>query len=68
MKKSLDLVGEKMSSTLLPDIPLLDSILDDETITDPLEFMNKVCKEFPPVTLAEGKNELEILISEHKYH
>ena len=43
-----------MSSTLLPDTVLLDSILDDERITDPLEFMNKVCKEFPPVTLAEG--------------
>ena len=55
VKKSLDLVGEKMSSTLLPDTALLDSILDDEGITDPLEFMNKVCKEFPPVTLAEGK-------------
>ena len=54
VKKSLDLVGEKMSSTLLPDTNLLDSILDDERITDPLEFMNKVCKEFPPVTLAEG--------------
>ena len=44
-----------MSSTLLPDTTLLDSILDDEGITDPLEFMNKVCKEFPPVTLAEGE-------------
>ena len=44
VKKSLDLVGEKMSSTLLPDTVLLDSILDDERITDPLEFMNKVCK------------------------
>ena len=54
VKKSLDLVGEKMSSTLLPDTILLDSILDDERITDPLEFMNKICKEFPPVTLAEG--------------
>ena len=54
VKKSLDLVGEKMSSTLLPDTTLLDSILDDERITDPLEFMNKICKEFPPVTLAEG--------------
>ena len=58
MKKSLDLVGEKMSSTLLPDTVLLDSILDDDRITDPLEFMNKVCKEFPPVTLAEGKFDL----------
>ena len=59
MKKSLDLVGEKMSSTLLPDTTLLDSILDDERITDPLEFMNKICKEFPPVTLAEGKLSLQ---------
>ena len=55
VKKSLDMVGEKMSSTLLPDTVLLDAILDDERITDPLEFMSKVCPEFQPVTLAEGK-------------
>jgi hypothetical protein len=55
VKKSLDLVGEKMSSILLPDTSLLDSILDDERIKDPLVFMNKICTEFRPVTLAEGK-------------
>ena len=56
VKKSLDLIGEKMSISLLPDSSLLDAILDDDSITDPLEFMNKVCKEFTPVTLDEGNN------------
>ena len=51
-----------MSSTLLPDTALLDTILADEKITDPLEFMSKVCKEFPPVTLAEGKKDINVLI------
>jgi len=48
----LDLVGEKMTS-LLPDPSLIDLLVDDDRIQDPLTYMNKSSE--LSVTLAEGK-------------
>ena len=48
----MDLVGEKMTS-LLPDPSLIDLLVDDDRIQDPLTYMNKSSE--LSVTLAEGK-------------
>ena len=51
VRKSLDLVGEKMTS-LLPDPSLIDLMVEDEKIPDPLVYMNRSSE--LSATLAEG--------------
>ena len=38
-KKALDLVGEKMGGQLLPDPTLIDRVVDDDSIPDPMSLL-----------------------------